>query len=111
MASIFFDFGTMGDDDVFYWDDVRFISTNGTESLDMDAVSIYPNPVNDILNIDIKADADMVSIYNILGIQVYAEEVENDNLSIDVSGFSEGVYIVTILNANNIISLYRLIKR
>ena len=73
----------------------------GTSSYDaLEMVSIYPNPVNDVLNISIGETADLpsaYSIYNNLG-QVIAQKSvsSNGDLSINTSGWSTGIYFIKI---------------
>ena len=59
---------------------------------------VYPNPVNDILNIDKKADVEMkaISIYNTLGQLVLAIPNAYGIQHIDVSPLKIGNYIIKI---------------
>lgn len=73
----------------------------GTSTYDaLETVSIYPNPVNDVLTISIGQTADLpsaYSIYNSLG-QVIAQKVvsSNGDLSIATSDLSTGIYFIRI---------------
>ena len=61
-------------------------------------VRLYPNPTNGILNIEGEG-AMTISVMNILG-QKILETTANDNTTIDLSGFGEGIYMVRIETEN-----------
>jgi hypothetical protein len=64
-------------------------------------ISIYPNPVKNILNIQ-AAKANTVYIYNATGQLVSLIKVTQSNIAIDVSGLANGVYSVKVEgNATN----------
>ncbi len=58
------------------------------------ASNIYPNPVEDILNVEAE-NIDLVELYDIYGRKLYSE-VKSDNVRIDMNNFSDGVYFVKI---------------
>ena len=58
------------------------------------ASNIYPNPVEDILNVEAE-NIDLVELYDIYGRKLYSEE-KSDNIRIDMNNFSDGVYFVKI---------------
>ncbi|EKT4546612.1 T9SS type A sorting domain-containing protein [Flavobacterium psychrophilum] len=74
------------------------ISRNSTALLGINnfnfenAINIYPNPTKEVLNIDLPTNMTLqkVNLYNTLG-QKVAETNQN---KIDVSGLSQGIYIV-----------------
>lgn len=76
-----------------------------------DALSLYPNPASDQLNIELNAEfktlAD-ISIYNNLGqkVQHYsnAKGSKTQTLKIDISNLKPGVYTLRIENENQILS-------
>lgn len=62
-------------------------------------VSIYPNPVQDKLNLQSKfASIEKVTIYNLLGEKMLSLNSENANCQIDVSTFQSGVYFVEVFS-------------
>lgn len=67
------------------------------------AVSIFPNPVSEYLNIN-NVDVSLINkieIYNVIGKKVFENNnVSNDN-RIDFNNYDKGVYILKILDANN----------
>jgi len=63
-------------------------------------INVYPNPAKSTLNIDIKS-SDLLPenyvIYNALGQRIVNKTVANNlDLSIDISGFTNGVYFIQI---------------
>jgi PKD repeat protein len=66
-------------------------------------ISVYPNPTTGIFNIDFdlnKAERIQVSIVNTLGEEVLRKDIrniQNNNLTFDLSGNAEGVYLVKLL--------------
>lgn len=69
------------------------IEENQTET------TIYPNPVRNTLNIKAEGISRIV-ITNTLGQTVYDMPASDDEVSIDMSRFAEGAYIVTISTEN-----------
>ncbi|WP_452233157.1 T9SS type A sorting domain-containing protein [Lacinutrix sp. MEBiC02595] len=67
------------------------------DTFDMEALSVFPIPAKDILNIKYKSVLNAVKIYNLLGQEVYAENTASSNLKLDISTLSAGVYIVKLL--------------
>ena len=68
-------------------------------------VVLYPNPVRDILNIEIENDIQSIEIYNIQGQKVLTS---NQN-QINVSGLATGMYVVRIQDAENNISTKKIV--
>lgn len=71
--------------------------TTGTKKLLNDKItaSVYPNPVNDQLNVDIKsADINSIEIYNLTGIRLLTKKIDQGTTSIDVSALPKGTYTV-----------------
>ena len=71
-----------------------------------DSIKIYPNPVNDILNISGRSEKYNIEIYSLTGQKLY----QDLNVSkIDMSLYSDGIYIIKISNQNST-STKRVIK-
>ena len=60
------------------------------------AFNIYPNPVNDIINIE-GENIDIVELYDIFGRKLFSTN-SADNIKIDMSDFANGIYIVNIFS-------------
>lgn len=70
-------------------------------------VAMYPNPVNDILNIDIENEIKSVEIYNIQGQRV----IQSNSKQIETSFLNSGIYMVRIEDINGGIATQKLIKK
>jgi uncharacterized repeat protein (TIGR03803 family) len=76
--------------------------------------SIYPNPVSDIvtLNIDNMNNADLtLNIYNAIGELVKSEMLKHNNQQINIGDLSNGVYMVTIKSKDFTITKILIIQR
>ncbi len=69
----------------------------GTEELLSESISVYPNPTNDILNIEV-ADAQIQSlrIYDLNGALVKSIDHQNDFTQVNVSHLENGIYLIEI---------------
>jgi hypothetical protein len=98
-ASLFFNFGSVGDDQtVYYFDNISFGSpiSLGIDSVSKDSFKLYPNPVEDYLNIDSSNTViKNIEVFNILGKKIYST---NSSDSLDMSTYSAGIYFVKINN-------------
>ncbi|MGZ4057872.1 MAG: PKD-like domain-containing protein [Bacteroidia bacterium] len=68
------------------------------------AVSVYPNPANDQVTIEIsdpKLKNSYVRFYNMMGQVIYQTEIITSNSVINVSSFAKGIYTVGIENNGN----------
>jgi hypothetical protein len=76
-----------------------------------DYFKIYPNPANDILNIDTKQTIEVTSIniYNALGQIVLVIPNAQQTKSVDVSGLKTGNYFVKI-NSDKVSSSVKFVK-
>jgi hypothetical protein len=107
MASLFFNFGSAGDDQtVYYFDNISFGSpiSLGLDSVSNETFKLYPNPVEDHLYIQ-SSDTTIknIDIYNILGKRIYSSTSEN---RLDMSSYSAGIYFVKINN-----STFKIVKK
>ncbi len=66
-----------------------------------DDYNVYPNPVQDVLNVEIHSKM-KVSIYNSLGQLKYSNNEGEENQSIAVSEWSQGVYVMKLENEDSI---------
>jgi predicted dienelactone hydrolase len=74
-------------------------------------LNIFPNPVIEKLNLIIPIEHinGILSIYNLIGQQVYQSSILSTNTQIDVSRYTKGPYIIQY-NKNSIIQYNRIIK-
>ncbi|OIP03910.1 MAG: hypothetical protein AUJ97_03615 [Bacteroidetes bacterium CG2_30_32_10] len=83
---------------------------NKTENNNENEVTVYPNPTNDIINVEIKNDYNniIIVIYSISGKKLFEEKIkgkEKNAISVDISNYPSGVYFLkTILDNKTIIN-------
>ncbi|MCF8367939.1 MAG: T9SS type A sorting domain-containing protein [Bacteroidales bacterium] len=95
-VSIFFNFGSMGNDETYYWDDVKFGPLTSINESEIQQLSILQNPVRDILVLDDINNIESVFVYNLAG-QVCKIEKINQG-SYNVSELNNGVYTVLVID-------------
>ena len=75
-------------------------STIGIEDADLTAVSIFPNPSNGVVNVELDATTDAtVTVVDVLGQVVYAANenfVAGERKVIDLSNNAKGMYILSV---------------
>ncbi|MDD4142649.1 MAG: C10 family peptidase [Bacteroidales bacterium] len=78
-------------------DVVCAVTYNGIGDME-DIISLYPNPAESMIYVDVPTSSDVKSgkIYNALGVSVKSVKLSDGINSIDVSGLSAGVYILYI---------------
>lgn len=75
-------------------------STLGVENEIFESVSVYPNPTNGLLNIDLgelKHNDLKVTVFDLQGRMIKSTNISN-NTTIDLSSYEKGVYLVTLEN-------------
>lgn len=91
-----------GDRDAF----VTKLDNTGNEVGIKDAVknnfSIYPNPASEFVTLTNLSNSTSVSITDLAGKQVYSTTANATELSINTSGFANGVYLVNIGNNGSV---------
>ncbi|OIQ21019.1 MAG: hypothetical protein BM557_04460 [Flavobacterium sp. MedPE-SWcel] len=60
----------------------------------------YPNPVNDILNVEFDESITSVIVYNLLGQPVMERITNSDKVQVNMSSLSAGTYIVRAVSGN-----------
>jgi len=73
----------------------------GINDIEADNISVFPNPVNDNLNIKVSGNQkiEKIQIYNIDGKMIFDETLTKQNsdyYTIDISGYSKGIYFLNI---------------
>ena len=76
----------------------------GIESIVEDnSISIYPNPTNSEVNISSENIINSIEIFNSLGQRVYYSVVNSTDKVIDISSFTNGVYILGVNTEKGVI--------
>src|SRR5690554_1908153 len=73
----------------------------GVNNNAMTQFTVYPNPTSDFINIESAEQIEAIAMYNLLGQQVLAVDVNNSSTKLDISALQQGVYILkTTINGN-----------
>jgi hypothetical protein len=73
---------------------VNFVT--GIEELKASGISVYPNPVNDLLTINSEKEIGKIIIFDTLGKLVYSKLIKINNSEIDIKELEAGIYFVEI---------------
>ena len=77
---------------------VTYINSTGILNNLISTVSLYPNPVNDILNISSTDNIESLEVKDLLGRVIYLNsKINSTNTSISTSSFSNNIYTVSCL--------------
>lgn len=128
----FEDLGAAGTDVEFYFIIYCGASPNGTFDYSVDGLSIkeytttavldltndannlsvYPNPVEGILNVKSATEIHSISVINIVGQEVLKANISSDKIArINTLDLNSGVYLVRVVDAYGEISLKKVIKK
>jgi hypothetical protein len=93
-----------------YSSPIRFAGSSARSSKHSELVKVYPNPTNDILNVDINEGQFryIIEILSLDGVLVKTV-ISKGSTRIDVSELTNGIYFYTISNENEVILTQKLI--
>lgn len=82
-------------------DDVKILCYNYNdveETVSDSRINIYPNPANNVLNVKIDnyESDDMITIMDVSGRTLISETITNDQVKVDLSSLSKGLYIIKV---------------
>ena len=88
-------------------------NTQITEVSQKSALSVYPNPVKDVLNISLNGSSSTirVSVMDLTGKELIQKTISNNKAQIDVSGLSQGIYVVHCKTSDGISGYAKFIVR
>lgn len=75
---------------------ISYGNTTGTDSFINQEISVYPNPSSDFLKISAFKNIDEITIYDIMGKQVYSNKTNTKTLDLNISNFKNGYYSIQI---------------
>ena len=78
----------------------EFVPLSANEFNLADGFKAYPNPVNNILNIEFYREFNEVKVFNMLGKEVLIKKVNANTTQIDMSVLDTGTYFVKISSEN-----------
>ena len=90
---------------------VEYEPVDGIEEENQSSISIYPNPVSDLLffTVDVNVQIEMIRFYDVAG-QIVQINTENWTEGVDVSGLQGGTYFIEIKLEDGVIFTEKFIK-
>ena len=90
-----------------------FIPATSIDESAVSEIALFPNPINDILNITSSETISEIEIVNVMGQVVKRIEVNSDNAVCNVEDLKAGVYIVRIhgMNTESVICQRKFVKK
>jgi poly(3-hydroxybutyrate) depolymerase len=74
-------------------------TTTNINDIDTETVKVYPNPVGDVLTIEINnSEEELFEIYSLTGLLILRGQISSKNRSVELSSINEGVYVLKIGN-------------
>jgi carboxypeptidase T len=98
--------------DGFFFDDLQInvLRENlSIASFSQDDFGIYPNPVQNKLQIETQINGYNISVYSILGQVLFYTENHSGHHSVDFSNYTKGVYLMTI-KSNKGTKIFKILK-
>ena len=87
-----------------------YFSQDGVDEDMIQNVEVYPNPAKDVLTVKAE-NLNSVVVYNSLGQRVFAQDVEANETTINMSDFEAGIYMVRIVaNGNEVTRKVSVVK-
>jgi len=76
-------------------------------------LSVYPNPTNSFLSIEVKTDKQrdlLLSLFDINGRLIFQKKMTGNKQTIKMQNYKPGTYILKITEANKEIKTYKIVK-
>jgi hypothetical protein len=84
--------------ETLYWTSTSI----GIPEITTTPIKVYPNPVSDVLHVDLNTAAETtVKLYNLSGQLLFAEAIKEQSASIDVSSYMPGLYVLVFEQSGN----------
>ncbi|MEI6900705.1 MAG: T9SS type A sorting domain-containing protein, partial [Bacteroidota bacterium] len=81
-----------------------YVGGVGINELSATNVSVFPNPVRDVMNVQSGLNMQEIQIFNIVGQMVYNQKVDGGNLTLNVGNLKPGVYNMKVKVAEGFIN-------
>ncbi len=88
----------------------EFDSTAAVNNDVINGLTLQPNPVNDLLNIDSQEEIAKVTVFNLLGQEVITKNPVSNKFNLDLSNLDSGVYIVKMLSSDGKENTRKIVK-
>jgi hypothetical protein len=97
--------GLLSDKEVF----TISVKPNGIHDNETEKITLYPNPVNSVLNIKYHGTIKNIQLISITGICILNERINASETDLNIESLNPGIYLVKI-KTNNGILFRRIIK-
>jgi hypothetical protein len=106
-------------EDILFWDTNNrweFLNGNvpilGANDFIETTVSLYPNPSNELININFDEDQlSKLELYDITGKLLFKKELNTNTYALNIANYPSGTYLVKIYNQNNASLNKKIIKK
>lgn len=75
------------------------------------AIAVFPNPVDNFLQITMDENIKLIQLFSIEGTEIYNSTVNANQHRIELADLSKGVYLVRITSENGVEERHKIIKR
>ena len=90
---------------------INIVSDASVKPLNLANLSVYPNPVSDMLNINYNENITKLTIYDVAGRSVKSIATNNSMNSINISDLKSGTYLLSIETESKNASTIKFIKK
>ena len=110
---VFFEFidGLPGDGSTYYFDDIEITELLGVSEFEVAEIALYPNPVNEILNVESTTMISQIDIFAVTGQLVMTQFPQQLTTQLSVSTLRTGVYLVNITSESGAVVTKRIVKK
>ena len=106
-------------EDILFWDTNNrweFLNGNvpilGANDFIEPTVSLYPNPSNELININFDEDQlSKLELYDITGKLLFKKELNTNTFALNIANYPSGTYLVKVYNQNNASLNKKIIKK
>ncbi len=78
-----------------------YYGTTSVPGLSDETIKVYPNPASHVINLDLgKINVGLIKIIDPKGSVVLLKDFYSNKLKIDISGLSDGIYLINIISGN-----------
>jgi len=93
----------------------NFPTTSSVDAVESIDISVFPNPFGEALNIDLtnfKGELTSLELINVMGQVVISNPIDasNNNITVDVAALPTGMYVLNLINADEVVGMKKLVK-
>jgi DNA/RNA endonuclease YhcR with UshA esterase domain len=81
------------------FNDISLSTSTGMNEIEKNKVNVYPNPANNVLNFELNISTATVQLFDITGKTLKSINTNNNNFSVSLSDFNNGIYFYSIMDA------------